>query len=93
MHPDPGTGGQFLRGGRAPGELHRDDRPEALHLRGRAGVTGVRRQRRVPNPGDRRVAGEPAAVPDALVRLSVGVEDVEDLWADLESLLATLTPS
>jgi cystathionine gamma-synthase len=35
----------------------------------------------------RRHAGEPVAVPDALVRLSVGVEDVEDLWADLESVL------
>jgi cystathionine gamma-synthase len=35
----------------------------------------------------RRHVTEPAAVPDSLVRLSVGVEDVEDLWADLEQAL------
>jgi cystathionine gamma-synthase len=31
----------------------------------------------------RRWRSEPATIPEALVRLSVGVEDVEDLWADL----------
>ncbi|HEY6796303.1 MAG TPA: aminotransferase class I/II-fold pyridoxal phosphate-dependent enzyme [Kineosporiaceae bacterium] len=36
----------------------------------------------------RRHAGEPAGVPENLVRLSVGVEDVADLWADLEQALA-----
>lgn len=35
----------------------------------------------------RRWKSEPATIPDALVRLSVGVEDVEDLWADLERAL------
>jgi len=35
----------------------------------------------------RRHANEPATVPDDLVRLSVGIEDVEDLWADLEQAL------
>jgi cystathionine gamma-synthase len=29
-------------------------------------------------------------VPDNLVRLSVGIENVEDLWADLQQALATL---
>ncbi len=38
----------------------------------------------------RRHATEPAAVPDALVRLSVGVEAVEDLWADLVAVLDSL---
>jgi cystathionine gamma-synthase len=38
----------------------------------------------------RRHATEPTGVPEALVRLSVGVEDVEDLWADLEQALAGL---
>jgi cystathionine gamma-synthase len=38
----------------------------------------------------RRHATEPAAVPESLVRLSVGVEDVEDLWADLERALSAL---
>jgi cystathionine gamma-synthase len=36
----------------------------------------------------RRHATEPSGVPEGLVRLSVGVEDVEDLWADLERALA-----
>src|SRR4051812_49804651 len=39
----------------------------------------------------RRHATEPTGVPEALVRLSVGVEDVEDLWADLSAVLDTLT--
>ena len=38
----------------------------------------------------RRHAGEPVAVPESLVRLSVGVEDVEDLWADLAAVLDAL---
>jgi cystathionine gamma-synthase len=36
----------------------------------------------------RRWKSEPATIPEGLVRLSVGVEDVEDLWADLEQGLA-----
>jgi cystathionine gamma-synthase len=35
----------------------------------------------------RRWAGESADVPETLLRLSVGVEDVEDLWADLTQAL------
>ncbi len=35
----------------------------------------------------RRHAAEPHAVPENLVRLSVGIEDVEDLWADLATTL------
>lgn len=31
----------------------------------------------------RRHAVEPAVVPEGLIRLSVGIEDVEDLWSDL----------
>ena len=31
----------------------------------------------------RRWKTEPATIPDGLVRLSVGIEDVEDLWRDL----------
>ena len=33
----------------------------------------------------RRQPGEPEAVPDNLLRLSVGIEDVDDLWRDLRS--------
>jgi cystathionine gamma-synthase len=35
----------------------------------------------------RRWKSEPATIPDALVRLSVGIEDVEDLWTDLAQAL------
>jgi cystathionine gamma-synthase len=35
----------------------------------------------------RRWSHEPSEVPDNLVRLSVGIEDVEDLWADLAQAL------
>lgn len=35
----------------------------------------------------RRWPGERASVPEDLVRLSVGLEDVDDLWADLEAAL------
>jgi len=38
----------------------------------------------------RRWPSESAMVSDALVRLSVGIEDVEDLWADLVSALDQL---
>jgi cystathionine gamma-synthase len=38
----------------------------------------------------RRHAAEPVSVPENLVRLSVGVENVEDLWADLVQALETL---
>ena len=38
----------------------------------------------------RRQPGEPEVVPVSLVRMSVGVEDVEDLWRDLEASLAAL---
>jgi cystathionine gamma-synthase len=38
----------------------------------------------------RRWKSEPATIPDGLVRLSVGIEDVEDLWADLEKALDDL---
>ena len=37
----------------------------------------------------RRWKSEPATIPDGLVRLSVGVEDVEDLWADLAQALSS----
>lgn len=35
----------------------------------------------------RRHAAEPRTVPEDLLRLSVGIEDVEDLWADLDQAL------
>jgi cystathionine gamma-synthase len=38
----------------------------------------------------RRWADERPDIPETLVRVAVGIEDVEDLWADLESALSTL---
>lgn len=38
----------------------------------------------------RRWKSEPATIPDGLVRMSVGVEDVDDLWDDLVRCLDTL---
>ena len=35
----------------------------------------------------RRIPAEPLTVPEDLVRLSVGLEDVDDLWRDLEQAL------
>jgi cystathionine gamma-synthase len=40
----------------------------------------------------RRHPAEPPTVPDNLLRLSVGVEDIEDLWRDLEAALAQVIP-
>jgi cystathionine gamma-synthase len=36
----------------------------------------------------RRWAAEPATIPEGLVRMSVGIEDVEDLWDDLQGGLS-----
>ncbi|QHK21603.1 cystathionine gamma-synthase [Pseudarthrobacter psychrotolerans] len=38
----------------------------------------------------RRHTAEPLSVPDNLVRLSVGIENIEDLWADLKQALDSL---
>ena len=38
----------------------------------------------------RRIPSEPGTVPESLVRVSVGLEDVEDLWADLAGALDAL---
>ncbi len=39
----------------------------------------------------RRWKVEPATIPEGLVRMSVGIEDVEDLWEDLVAALDQLT--
>jgi cystathionine gamma-synthase len=39
----------------------------------------------------RRWKGEPATIPEGLVRMSVGIEDVDDLWDDLASALDQVT--
>jgi cystathionine gamma-synthase len=39
----------------------------------------------------RRWRSEPATIPDGLVRMSVGIEDVDDLWSDLATALDDVT--
>ena len=39
----------------------------------------------------RRWKTEPATIPDGLVRMSVGIEDIEDLWRDLLQAIDTVT--
>jgi cystathionine gamma-synthase len=38
----------------------------------------------------RRWKSEPTTIPEGLVRLSVGIEDVDDLWADLSQALDSI---
>jgi cystathionine gamma-synthase len=40
----------------------------------------------------RRHAGEPHTVPENLLRLSVGIEDINDLWHDLTNALPLPPP-
>jgi len=41
----------------------------------------------------RRWKGEQASIPEGLVRMSVGIEHVDDLWADLLAALDQLDPA
>ncbi|MGZ5370223.1 trans-sulfuration enzyme family protein [Aeromicrobium sp.] len=38
----------------------------------------------------RRLSGEPTSIPEGLVRLSVGIEDVDDLWADIRQSMESV---
>ena len=38
----------------------------------------------------RRHPAEASSVPDGLIRLSVGIEDVDDIWADIEQAMSAL---
>lgn len=55
-------------------------------------ITGATSLGGVESLAERRArhASEPASVPASLIRLSVGIEDVEDLWADLDQALEQL---
>lgn len=39
----------------------------------------------------RRWSGEPTSIPEGLVRLSVGIEDVDDLWADIRQSIESVS--
>ncbi|MEO6822885.1 MAG: aminotransferase class I/II-fold pyridoxal phosphate-dependent enzyme [Candidatus Nanopelagicales bacterium] len=57
-----------------------------LHATSLGGVeSSLERRRRWPE--------ENVEVPETLIRLSVGIEDVEDLWDDLDAALRTVVPA
>ncbi|MEZ5094572.1 PLP-dependent aspartate aminotransferase family protein [Nocardioides sp.] len=82
----PGFGGivsLVLAGGAAAGDQLTRDTVLWVHATSLGGVESTFERRR-------RWASEPATIPDGLVRLSVGIEDIEDLWADLSEALSRL---
>jgi cystathionine gamma-synthase len=83
----PGVGGIVsaeLRGDAATAERVTTATALWVHATSLGGVESSLERRR-------RWAGESADVPETLVRLSVGVEDVDDLWADLAAALGSAT--
>ena len=80
----PGFGGIVsivVAGGAAPADRLVRSTSLWVHATSLGGVESTFERRR-------RWRAEPGTIPDGLVRLSVGVEDVEDLWADLERALS-----
>jgi len=79
----PGFGGivsVVVAGGADPADLLVRSLSLWVHATSLGGVESTCERRR-------RWKSEPATIPDGLVRLSVGIEDVEDLWADLQQAL------
>ena len=79
----PGFGGivsVVLAGGADAADLVTRSTSLWVHATSLGGVESTLERRR-------RWKTEPATIPEGLVRLSVGVEDVEDLWADLVGAL------
>ena len=70
-----------VRGGAEPAEQVAATTRLWLHATSLGGVESTMERRR-------RHAAESALVPEGLLRLSVGIEDVEDLWADLDRALS-----
>ncbi len=82
----PGFGGIVsivLSGGALAGDLLTHKTRLWVHATSLGGVESTFERRR-------RWKTEPATIPDGLVRMSVGIEDVEDLWDDLAPALDDL---
>lgn len=82
----PGFGGMVgivLAGGAEPADALVRSTRLWVHATSLGGVESTLERRR-------RWKAEPATIPEGLVRLSVGVEDVEDLWEDLRQALDAL---
>ncbi len=79
----PGLGGIVaieVRGGAMAADLVTHGTSLWVHATSLGGVESTMERRR-------RWKSEPDTIPDNLIRLSVGVEDVEDLWDDLKQAL------
>lgn len=79
----PGFGGIIavvLAGGGPAGDLLQHSTRLWVYATSLGGVESTLERRR-------RWKAEPATIPDGLVRMSVGIEDVEDLWDDLAQAL------
>jgi cystathionine gamma-synthase len=79
----PGFGGivsVVLAGGADAADLLTRSTSLWVHATSLGGVESTLERRR-------RWKSEPATIPDGLVRLSVGIEDVDDLWTDLANAL------
>jgi cystathionine gamma-synthase len=72
-----------VRGGAEAAEAFAEGCRLWVHATSLGGVESTLERRR-------RWPAEPVTVPENLVRLSVGIEDVEDLWADLARSLDAL---
>jgi cystathionine gamma-synthase len=82
----PGFGGIVsivLAGGADAADLLTRSTSLGVHATSLGGVESTFERRR-------RWKSEPATIPDGLVRLSVGIEDVDDLWSDLGGALDEL---
>jgi cystathionine gamma-synthase len=83
----PGFGGIIsvvVAGGAGPADVLVRSTSLWVHATSLGGVESSFERRR-------RWKSEPATIPDGLVRLSVGIEDPDDLWADLQQALDTLS--
>ncbi|MEX0426492.1 PLP-dependent aspartate aminotransferase family protein [Nocardioides sp. DS6] len=79
----PGFGGMVaivVRGGAGPADVLVRATRLWVHATSLGGVESTFERRR-------RWKGEASTIPEGLVRLSVGIEDVEDIWADLKGAL------
>ncbi|KAA1418543.1 aminotransferase class I/II-fold pyridoxal phosphate-dependent enzyme [Nocardioides humilatus] len=74
-----------LKGGGPAADLLAHDVRLWVHATSLGGVESTLERRR-------RWKAEAATIPEGLVRLSVGIEDVEDLWDDLDQALAGIAP-
>lgn len=72
-----------LAGGATAGDLLTRSTSLWVHATSLGGVESTFERRR-------RWRSEPRTIPEGLVRMSVGIEDVEDLWTDLAAALGRL---